>query len=125
MKTLILLLFISFSFVACSQKSSSSFQNVDNQKFAELMKESNIVIIDVRTPEEYKEGHIPHSMLINFYDKNFSQNLDTLNKSKTYLVYCAAGGRSSKASTQLSGKGFKNVYNLEHGFSQWDGDVAK
>jgi rhodanese-related sulfurtransferase len=115
---------LSISVAACSQQ-PSGYQNVDNQKFTTLMNEPNTVILDVRTREEYKDGHIPHATLINFHDQNFSQELDSLDKSKTYLVYCAAGGRSSQASTLLTQKGFKNVYNLEHGFSQWKGDVEK
>jgi len=124
MKASMILLLLSLSLAACSQQ-SPSYKNVDNQKFSTLMNEPNTVILDVRTPEEYKQGHIPHATLINFHDQNFSQELDSLDKSKTYLVYCAAGSRSSQASTLLSQKGFKNVYNLEHGFSQWKGEVEK
>ena len=124
MKASMIILFLSMTIAACSQQ-SATYQNVDNKKFTELMKQSNTVILDVRTPEEYKAGHIPNATMINFHDQNFSQELDSLDKSKTYLVYCASGGRSSKASTMLTQKGVHGVYNLEHGFSQWDGAVEK
>ncbi|MFI5134410.1 MAG: rhodanese-like domain-containing protein [Chitinophagales bacterium] len=124
MKASIVFFLLCFSLAACSQQ-STGYQNVDNAKFATLMNTPNTVILDVRTPEEYQQGHIPHATLINFHDQNFSQRLDSLDKSKTYLVYCAAGGRSSQASSLLEKKGFKNIYNLEHGFSQWNGVIEK
>lgn len=124
MKSSILILFLSISLAACSQQ-QSSYKNIDNKKFSELMQQPNTVILDVRTPAEYQQGHIPHATLINFHDQNFSQELDSLDKSKTYLVYCAVGGRSSKASQLLVDKGFKYVDNLEHGYSQWNGEVEK
>src|SRR6185295_11633470 len=98
-----------------------SYQNVDNKKFSELMNKPNTVILDVRTPEKFERGHIPHATLINLRDQNFSQQLDSLDKSKTYLVYCGSGSRSSKASGLLRKKGFTSIYNLEDGFSQWNG----
>ena len=124
MKFSIVILFLSISLSACSQQ-QPAYHNVDNKKFSQLMVQPNTVILDVRTPAEYQQGHIPHATLINFHDQNFSQQLDSLDKSKTYLVYCASGGRSSKASQLMTDKGFKSVDNLEHGFSQWNGEVAK
>jgi len=124
MKPFLALLFVAVSFAACSQQ-SKSFQNIDNKEFSELMNDSNTVILDVRTPEEFEQGHIPHATLINLRDPNFSQELDSLDQSKTYLVYCGTGSRSSKASALLGKKGFKNIYNLENGFNQWNGPKEK
>ena len=124
MKYSILILFLSISLAACSQQ-QPAYQNVDNKKFSELMVQPNTVILDVRTPAEYQQGHIPHATLINFHDQNFSQQLDSLDKSKTYLVYCGSGSRSSKASALMEKKGFANIYNLENGFSHWNGPIQK
>jgi len=90
-----------------------------------MMDHPDAVILDVRTPQEYASGHIPHAVLKNFYDQDFSQQLDSLDKSKTYLVYCARGGRSSQASEMMVKKGFKNVFNLQNGFDNWDGAKEK
>lgn len=109
------------SFAACSQQPAASYKNADNHTFAAEMKKDNVVILDVRTPEEYAQGHIPNAILMNLHDPDFQNKIDALDKNKEYLVYCAVGGRSGKASAILSDKGFKNVINLQNGFSKWDG----
>lgn len=112
----------SVMFTACAQSSvSTSVQNIDSKAFMTKMKEKNTIILDVRTPEEYKSGHIPNSVLIDYSAPDFKTKLDKLDKSKTYLVYCAAGGRSARAANQMVGGSFKSVYNLTGGFSQWNG----
>lgn len=125
-KNFLFSLFLVVTVSACSQsQTSSGYKSVDNKTFAEKMKESNVVILDVRTPEEYQSGHIPKATLINFYDQNFSLQLDSLDKSKTYLVYCAKGSRSSQASELMAKKGFHNVLSLKNGYNAWDGAVEK
>jgi rhodanese-related sulfurtransferase len=108
---------------ACSQQ--PAYQNVDNKKFTELMKQPDVVVLDVRTPDEFKGGHLPQALLIDYNSGYFADQVEKLDRDKTYLVYCQGGNRSSKASQILADKGFKNVYNLENGFSKWDGEVAK
>lgn len=122
MKNPLLFLLLLVSWSACSQTSTTTYYQADNKVFAEKMKQENVVIIDVRTPEEYKAGHIPDATLININDPEFAAKIDALDKKKTYLVYCAAGKRSSKASQVMSGKGFEQVYNLEGGFTNWNGE---
>lgn len=125
MKQYFLLVLMLISFAACSQTTDGKYHKADNQAFTAQMKNENAVILDVRTPEEYAAGHIPHAILINYNAPDFAARIDSLNKNKTYLVYCAAGGRSAKASTMMSEKGFKDVYNLEGGFTQWNGATEK
>ncbi|MEP7129034.1 MAG: rhodanese-like domain-containing protein [Chitinophagales bacterium] len=125
MKQQLLSLLLLLSFAACSQTTTTAYHNADNKAFAEQMKKENAVILDVRTPEEYAAGHIPQSVLINFNAPDFAAKIAALDKDKTYLVYCAVGGRSSKASAMMSEKGFKEVYNLQGGFSKWDGAKEK
>lgn len=113
------------SFAACSQTPAGKYHDAGNDFFAAQMKKENTVILDVRTPEEYAAGHIPHAVLMNYNAPGFASALDTLNKNKTYLVYCASGGRSAKASSMMAEKGFKEIYNLEGGFSRWNGAKEK
>ncbi len=107
-----------------SCQSSGKYKTVDEKEFKELVKKENTVVLDVRTPEEYTQGHLENAQLINYNSGNFQNEINKLDKSKTYLVYCKAGGRSAKASEELSAKGFK-VYNLEDGISSWTGKVVK
>ena len=72
-------------------------------------------LLDVRTPQEWQSGKIASSNFINFNDADFKQQIEKLDKNKPIFVYCAAGGRSSKATTILQGAGFKQVYNLSGG----------
>lgn len=81
-----------------------------------------VVILDVRTPEEYTMGHIRKATNINLYDAKFVNKLAALDRSKTYVVHCAAGlanGRSRKAVAFMDSLGFKNVRHLNGGFDSW------
>ena len=75
------------------------------------------LLLDVRTHEEYSEGHIEGALNLDIYDKQFSIELDKLDKTKPVYVYCKSGGRSSNASEIMKEKGFKEVYNLVGGYS--------
>ena len=80
---------------------------------------NNEQLIDVRTPEEHGNGYIYKSKLINFRDANFKEQLSKLDKKRPVLVYCAAGGRSNKTRNMLVEMGFKEIYELEGGFTAW------
>lgn len=119
MKTIIYLFFCSIvALQSCAQK-SEGYVNVSSDSLQKMMKDEHAILIDVRTPEEYAEGHLPGAVNINYNDPNFSEGLDTLNKDLVYEVYCRSGGRSSLSSEIMVKKGFKNVYNLENGITEW------
>ena len=83
------------------------------------------IILDVRTLEEYNQGHIPNAQLIDIQNApNFLQELELLNPSKTYLVYCRSGARSSQACILMKNKGIKNSFNLLGGIIQWKGEIV-
>ena len=87
--------------------------------------DSNAVILDVRTKEEWNEGIIPNAILNDIHKgQGFLYRLDELDKSKNYYVYCKAGGRSAQACAIMNQLGFETTYNLEDGFINWKGDVA-
>ncbi|WP_414468568.1 rhodanese-like domain-containing protein [Methanobacterium sp. ACI-7] len=77
------------------------------------------VPLDVRTPKEYEAGHIENATLLNIQAENFEQNLEKLDKDKTYLVYCRKGPRSTKATQLMKKHGFKEVYEIVGGFDKW------
>ena len=93
-------------------------ENVSNDVFAKKMQE-NVLILDVRTPEETELGIIEGATLINLYEDGFEEKIQLMEKSKPILVYCASGGRSSQAATILAEQGFMEVYDLEGGFYGW------
>ena len=91
----------------------------------QLLQDSNAAILDVRTPEEWREGIIPNAIQLDIYQgQGFIYKLEELDKSKNYYVYCKAGGRSAQACSIMKQLGFENTYNLIGGMLQWNGDVV-
>ncbi len=87
-----------------------------------LNNDKDAVILDVRTEEEVDEGYIPNSKNIDIYKgQGFINEVEKLDKSKHYYIYCRSGKRSSQACTLLDQMGFSETYNLEGGFSEWKG----
>jgi rhodanese-related sulfurtransferase len=93
---------------------------------AQLEKDENSFILDVRTEEEIEEGRIAHSSNIDIYlGQGFLDELEKLDKSKNYYVYCRSGNRSGQACAIMNSVGIENAYNLTGGFMNWEGEVAE
>ena len=80
----------------------------------------DFVIIDVRTPEEYASGHIERAINLDFYSETFKDELDELDRDKTYLIYCRTARRSGKALDMMEELGFREVYNMLGGMVRWE-----
>ena len=88
-----------------------------------LKDDKDSVILDVRTEEEVEEGYIPNAKNIDIYKgQGFINEVEKLDKSKHYYIYCRSGKRSSQACTLLDQMGFIETYNLLGGFSEWEGE---
>jgi len=98
----------------------TSVKNVGVEEFDKLRTGKNAVVLDVRTEKEFKGGHIPGAINLDFQSPDFQKKVAELDKSKTYLVHCAGGVRSAKACTAMDKIDFKNVVNLEPGFRAWE-----
>ncbi len=125
MKQTLLSLLLALTVVSCEETAATGYENLDNKTFITRMQEPGIVLLDVRTEDEYVRGHIPNAINMDFYNPNFKTDIKKLDKDKSYLIYCAAGGRSKKTSRLLRDNGFNKVYNLQQGFNNWDGPVEK
>jgi rhodanese-related sulfurtransferase len=91
-----------------------------------LEQDDNAIILDVRTDTEVEEGFIPNSVNIDIYKgQGFVDELEKLDKSKNYYVYCRSGNRSGQACAIMNSLGFENAFNLEGGFMNWEGEVAE
>ena len=102
---------------ACSNQ---NFENVDVQAFDSLVSNPDVVVLDVRTPDEYAQGHIDGAVNIDIKDDNFMANaIKLLPTDKTIAVYCRSGRRSAKAAGMLADNGFKAV-NLKGGIIAWE-----
>ncbi len=82
----------------------------------------NLVVLDVRTPQEYAEGHLDNAINLDFYRRDFQQALNRLDRQKTYLIYCHTGVRSSRSFQMMQKMGFRRFYNLGGGFNRWKQD---
>jgi rhodanese-related sulfurtransferase len=115
MKKIVSLIIICFSLTAFSQ-----VKNVDAVAFKKLVDEKKHILIDLRTNEEIKsKGMIKGATQIDFFGKDAFAEIDKLDKTKSYLIYCAGGGRSEECGFYMQKHGFKEVVNLEKGFSDW------
>ena len=104
---------------ACAGNKKAEYKNLSSAQFEELIKDSSVQLVDVRTLAEHMEGHIPGSLHINVQDKEFANCVDDLlDNNKKVAVYCRSGRRSRTAAEILIKKGFK-VYNLDKGILNW------
>ncbi|SCX86065.1 rhodanese-like domain-containing protein [Flavobacterium caeni] len=100
--------------------------NLSQQDWAsQLEADPNAVILDVRTEDEFNDGYIPGALNIDIYKgQGFIYEVDQLDKSKNYYVYCKAGARSDQACQVMNQLGFEHTFNLLGGFMNWHGEKA-
>lgn len=80
-----------------------------------------VVVLDIRTPEEFADGFIAGAVNIDFYEPNFAQQIDLLPKDTPYVVYCRSGNRSSQAMETFADLGFTDVTEIDGGIVSWVG----
>ena len=116
-KTVLGLFFVSF-LLSCQSQTQNSIEIITAEQLKKLVQDE-VLLVDVRTPREYEQGRIPQAQLINVRGSDFGDKVNELDKSKPVIVYCAVGGRSSAAASQLQDFGFEQVYNYKGGFRDW------
>ena len=84
-----------------------------------IASDASLVVLDVRTPSEYSDGHIDKAVNVDFRADDFATNLAKLDKSKRYLLHCKSGTRSARALQVMQEQGFENVVHMTDGFDAW------
>lgn len=107
------------SLTAC--QSSGAYKNVSIEDAKQMIDNEEVIVIDVRTKEEYAAGHIPNSILIPVQE--LADRVDELDREETYLIVCRSGNRSVQASEILLSNDFHSIYNLEIGMNGWKYEV--
>lgn len=116
-KSIIVTLIVLLS-ISCSN--SQNFKSVDVAEFKSILeKNSEIQLVDVRTEDEFKGGHIKNAKNISIASEKWSSSIGNLDKTKPVLVYCLSGGRSKKAAAELKELGFREVIELDGGYLAW------
>jgi rhodanese-related sulfurtransferase len=80
---------------------------------------SNFIILDTRTEEMFNKSHLKNAIVYDVYNEGFNKYLETLDKSKIYLIYCTSGVRSAEAVEKMKEKGFGKIYHMFEGISTW------
>ena len=93
--------------------------------FQKISSDENAVVVDVRTPQEFSDGHIPNSVLIDIYDPTFQSKILELDRTKNYYIYCRSGNRSYHAGVFMLSEGFTSVQHLKEGIISWTEKLEK
>lgn len=124
MKTTILFILSAAFFLSlsgCTQKTETTAQQLGITAFEQKMNStSDKIVLDVRTPAEFRQGHVAGATLIDVLESDFEEKVQKLDKSKPLFVYCASGIRSEEAVAILHRLGYREIYELEGGFREWE-----
>ena len=125
MKTILYILFAATMIVGCNNSNATEgFDSVDAERFAEVIENDEVQIIDTRTPAEFSEGHIPGAVNIDIDGADFEAKVAALDKSRPVAVYCRGGRRSKEAAKHMVSCGL-DVTELSEGILSWEGEVEK
>ena len=125
MKTILYILFAAMMIVGCNNSNATEgFDSVDAKRFAEVIENVEVQIIDTRTPAEFSEGHIPGAVNIDIDGADFEAKVAALDKSRPVAVYCRGGRRSKEAAKHMVSCGL-DVTELSEGILSWSGEVEK
>lgn len=115
MKKIILTINLLFGWYISAQVNSV----LEPKDFLQKLENSNSILIDVRTPEEFETGHIKNAIDLDYRNASFSDKIRKLDPSKTYMIYCRSGKRSASTVDSLKNLGFTHLYDLKGGINAW------
>ena len=122
-------LFVTLLLVPVLALAALPIENISAKTAAGLIQENlsnpDFIILDIRTPREFDAGHIAGARNIDFYAKTFAQEVRSLDREKTYLIYCRSGNRSGQLMGALEKMHFKKVFHMRSGLVDWVGQGLK
>ncbi|MBU2951326.1 rhodanese-like domain-containing protein [Tamlana agarivorans] len=108
-----------FAFASCNQSASDDYVDMSVKQFKTDVSHDFVQLVDVRTPEEFKEGHLENAINVDFKANDFKDNIEKLNSDKAVYIYCRSGKRSKKSVSYFKKVGFTTIYNLKGGILAW------
>ena len=103
---------------SCELLSSPKTNIISESDFIEL-KDSEYILIDVRTQDEFDSGHINSAINLDFYSNTFKNDILSLPKNETIVLYCRTNNRSGKTATILKENGYKDILVIKGGITEW------
>lgn len=120
MRALIAFVALSLTLGACAGAQTTGPALVDAATAEEMIvSDPDLIVLDIRTPDEVATGAIPDAKVVDFYSASFQSDIDGLDRDATYLVYCRSGNRSAQATQLMKNLGFTDVYELDGGILNW------
>lgn len=122
-KITMLLMVLALTVSACAESQTAEATGLIDSARAEGLIESvdDLVVLDVRTPEEFAAGMLPGAILIDINNPSFTAEVEQLDRDTPYLVYCRSGNRSATAVEIMQDLGFGEIYELADGIQAWVG----
>lgn len=114
MKKILISLFAALALVACGQS-----QDMPITDFSAADLDKGAVLVDVRTPEEFGQGHLEGALNIDWFSPEFDAQIGAIGKDQTVYLYCKVGGRSGQAKEKLQAMGYSHVVNLTGGYDAY------
>ena len=119
--TILFGLFVLLFFASCKDKSvSKEIQVLPPQEFHDATAGNDVQLLDVRTAKEFEEGHLEHSVNIDVLEDDFSEKVKGLDKEQPVYLYCRSGKRSAAAAKKMKDLGFKEIYDMDGGYLNWE-----
>ena len=105
-------------FYSCQIFESNEINEISDIQFTEIQ-DTDYILVDVRTAEEYESGHIQDAVNFDFYSESFQNDILTLDKSSSIILYCRTQNRSTKTANYLKENGYKEITVLVGGITSW------
>ncbi len=112
-------LFIAAGCVTCAAAAETNVTHLSAEQAQQFLVANKVIVLDLRTPEEFAASHIAGATNIDFNATNFQKAIAALDKNQTYLVHCASGNRSTRALPKFEQLEFKSLYHLDGGLKAW------
>ena len=113
-----ILFFFLILIYSCQIFESTEINEISDAQFTEIQ-DSDYILVDVRTIEEYESGHIQDAVNFDFYSESFQNDILSLDKSSSIILYCRTQNRSTKTANYLKENGYKEITVLEGGITSW------
>ena len=120
----LLILICPVLFLSCKGQEIKGVNKIDSHQMTKALAK-DVQLVDVRTPLEYSQGHIPGALNIDYLSGQFKSKLESLDKNKPVYIYCRSGQRSASAAREMSQLGFQQIYDLQGGIGSWEAKLER